>query len=249
MPLILAYKAARSLPLSVSTTRFSVMSTSHSPTRSRQRDWLAYVRLDASLHRKSVLITSLQVARLARIVPSRAITGLAALEAFVTLARFNPAIGLAVEDLNLSLPSDAGYPAQAVRDCLRFTPNLESLVLFLPPDSPITILNGLFFPSLCVFSTNLPHRTLRSFLDAHTSLTSLALRACGRGATCPLRGIELRRLANLQCPSRCFVGFIRGPLITATVNLARLTSMSFLAVQAASSSRLYSLSVDFFSND
>ncbi|RDX40104.1 hypothetical protein OH76DRAFT_1490579 [Lentinus brumalis] len=207
------------------------MSAPHSPTRSRQRDVLA------------------RLARFARAVPGRNITSLGGLQAFTTLARFNPVIGLAVEDLSISLPPHAGYPAQAVRDCLRLVPNLESLVLILPAESPVTLLNGLIFPTLRVFSTNLPHRSLVSFLHIHGSLSSLILRACGRGASCPLRGIELRRLSSLQCPSRCFVGIVHGPLTNATVNLSHLTSMSFLAVQAASSSRLYALCVDFFSND
>ena len=161
----------------------------------------------------------------------------------------NPTIGTAVEDLTITLPAHDGYPAQVVRDCLRLTPNLESLSLFLPAESPVTILNGLIFPRLRVFSTDLPHRTLASFLNVHNSLASLSIRACGRSANCPLHGIELRRLSSLQCPSRCFVGITRGPLTTATVNLSRLTSMSFLAIQAVGSTQLYSLSVDFFSND
>ena len=190
-----------------------------------------------------------QIARSARLVPGRNITSLGGLEAFTTLVQFNPAIGLAVEDLSISLPPREGYPAQTVRDCLRLTPNLESLVLLLPMESPVTVLNGLVFPRLRVFSTNLPHRALASFLNIHSDLSSLVLRACGRGTNCPLCGIELRQLSSLQCPSRCFIGIMRGPLANATVNLSRLTSMSFLAVQAISSSRLYSLSVDFFSND
>ncbi|KAH9847485.1 hypothetical protein C2E23DRAFT_890017 [Lenzites betulinus] len=172
------------------------------------------------------------------------------LETFVLLGHYNANIGRVVEDFRITLPDHEGYPAHELRAALRLTPNIECLVLNLPVESPVTLLNGLQFPNLRVFSSNLPHRVLSTFLAAHPLLVSLALRgSCGRSAQCPLQGLELHHLSDLQCPSRCFVGIARGSLVTATVNLTRLTSMSSLAIQTLSSSRLYSLAVDYHSTD
>ncbi|OJT09095.1 hypothetical protein TRAPUB_5 [Trametes pubescens] len=174
-----------------------------------------------------------------------------ALESFIALGRYNSNIGRVVQDLRITLSAQEGYEAQALRDVLRLTPNVECLVLDLPSEAPITLLNGLHFPKLRVLSTNLPHRVLISFIANHGSLTSLALRDCDSGpqAACPLRGQELRHLEDLQCPSRCFAGIARGPLVTATVNLTRLTSVANLAIQTLSASHLHTLTVDCFSTD
>ncbi|KAI0827483.1 hypothetical protein BC628DRAFT_1418575 [Trametes gibbosa] len=203
----------------------------HSPTRSVQQASLLNDAQSLSA-RRDVRITTLD-----------------GLRYFVAMVGCNANIGRIVEDFSISLPKDQGYPAQVVRAALRLTPNVECLVLDLPAESPVTLLNGLNFANLTAFSTNLPHRVLLSFLEAHTSLTALILRSCGRSATCPLRGLVLGRLNSLHSPSRCFSGIVPGPLVTATVNLTRLSSMSALAVQAISSSRLYSLTIDHFSND
>ncbi|KAI9060541.1 hypothetical protein FKP32DRAFT_1678860 [Trametes sanguinea] len=202
-----------------------------SPTRSRHRASLASTALSLPT-RHHVRVPSLEE-----------------LQNFVLIGNFNPNIGRVIEDLSITLPSNVGYPAQAVRAALRIVPNVQCLVLDLPADSPVTLLSGVRFPNLRVFSTNLPHRTLVSFLIAHPFLDALALRDCGRGHTCPLRGLEFRDLSNLQCPSRCFVGVVRGPLTTATVNLSRLTSMSSLAVRSLSPAHLHTLTMDFFTND
>ncbi|KAH9854806.1 hypothetical protein C2E23DRAFT_883370 [Lenzites betulinus] len=202
-----------------------------SPTRSGQRASLSESAYSVP-ERRDVRITSLD-----------------ALQNFVTLGNYNANIGRIVEDLVICLPGNQGYPAQDVRAALRLTPNIECLVLELPPESPTSLLNGLDFVRLRIFSTNLPHRVLLSFLVTHSSLNALILRGCGRSATCPLRDFELPSLSSLQCPSRCFAGIIRGPLISATVNLSRLSSMSALAVQTISSSRLHTLTVDHFSTD
>lgn len=118
----------------------------------------------------------------------------------------------------------------------------------LPAGSPTTLLNGLQYPDLRIFSTNLPHRGLISFLIAHPLLGSVILGSCGRSEACPLRGVELRSLTGLQCPSRCFAGIVQRSLVTATVALSRLNSMSTLAIQTITS-RLHSLTIDYFTND
>ncbi|KAI0655859.1 hypothetical protein C8Q70DRAFT_1057070 [Cubamyces menziesii] len=209
------------------------MSTTLSPTRSGNR---AALENRAQIHpeRRDVHITT---------VPE--------LQTFVMLGNYNENIGCAVEYLNISLPEGEGYPAQAVRAVLRMIPNVKCLVLNLPFESPVSLLNGVTLLSLRTLSTNLPHRGLVAFLVTHHFLTALMLGTCGRSATCPLRGLRLEGLQSLQSPSSCFTGITAGPLVTATVNLTRLTSMSALAIHniSSASSRLYSLAVDHFSND
>ncbi|OJT07709.1 hypothetical protein TRAPUB_1399 [Trametes pubescens] len=202
----------------------------HSPTRNTQR---------------TLLINSAQS------VPECSdvyISTLEALQHFVELVSINPNIGRIVQDFIIKLPSGDAYPAQAVRTALRLIPKVQCLVIELPAGSPTTLLNGLQYPDLRIFSTNLPHRGLVSFLVAHPLLGSVILGSCGRSEACPLRGVELRSLTGLQCPSRCFAGIVQRSLVTATVALSRLNSMSSLAIQTITS-RLHSLTIDYFTND
>ncbi|TFY56543.1 hypothetical protein EVJ58_g7576 [Rhodofomes roseus] len=168
---------------------------------------------------------------------------------FVMSVRRDAAVGLAIEDLSLSLPTDLEYPVDAVRQCLRLTPNVETLILDLPSSSPVSILCGLTLPKIQLLSTNLPHQCLVSFLASHRSLRSLVLRFCGNGSNCPLRHVDLAHVTELQCPSRCLSGIARGRVSRATVNLTRLASNAVLAVRALSTSPLYSLSLDFYATD
>ncbi|KAI0753040.1 hypothetical protein C8Q80DRAFT_1267478 [Daedaleopsis nitida] len=171
------------------------------------------------------------------------------LQLFVALAALNQAIGLAVEDLVISLPVDEGYPAQLLRDCLRLTPNLYMLILTVPTSLPATLLNGIIFHRLKVFSSNLPHCLLPSFLASHSSITSLSLHSCGGRTLCPLRDLGLTRVTDLKCPARCLQGLAHGQVAVATVNLTRMASLAALAINALSTSPIYSLTIDFFSND
>lgn len=172
-----------------------------------------------------------------------------ALEHFIALATINPLIGNAIQVLTIALPLRNGYPAQIIRDSLGLTPNVDTLVLILPDSSPATVLNGVILPRLRVFSTNLPHRVLPLFLSLHPLITGLSLEACGSRAECSLRDLNLVRVSDLRCPARCLEGIARGQVEVATVNLTRLASMAALALQSLSTSPLYSLSVEFFSDD
>ena len=167
----------------------------------------------------------------------------------MSLATYNVSVGLSVEDLTISLPLQAGYPARLVRHCLRLTTNVEALVLNLPPTTPRSMLNEVALPKIRVFSTNLSHNALPRFLMAHPSITSLVLHRCGRKLICPLRSIDLDHVTELQCPSGCLGGLARGQVACATVNLTRTTSSSMLAIRFLSTSPLYSLTIDFFSDD
>ncbi|RPD81758.1 hypothetical protein L226DRAFT_564423 [Lentinus tigrinus ALCF2SS1-7] len=132
-------------------------SVMHSPTRSRRHTTLA--ALARATHLQTVV----------------RITSIESIELFVTLAGYNAAIARVVEDLEISLPTNAAYPAHLLRELLRLPTNIETLTLHLPSTSPPTILNGLLFPRLIAFTTNLPHHSLVSFLSAHCTLLSLAL--------------------------------------------------------------------------
>ncbi|TFK83032.1 hypothetical protein K466DRAFT_655439 [Polyporus arcularius HHB13444] len=212
-------------------SRDAPAATSQSPTRNRQHEALV------------------ARARTTRIHNTARIVGLDQLQLFISLATVNPVIGHAVQDLTLSLPLHIGYPAQAVRECLRLTPNLDTLMLVLPDFSPSTIISGTLLPRLRTFATNLPHRALPVFLALHPSVTSLALESCGGRTRCPLRDLNLSQVSDLSCPARCLEGIARGQVAMATVNLTRLASMAALAIQALSTSPLYLLCINFFSDD
>ncbi|RDX39483.1 hypothetical protein OH76DRAFT_1491102 [Lentinus brumalis] len=184
-----------------------------------------------------------------RIQTTVRLSSLGKIQLFVALATLNSTIGHAVQDLIISLPLHAGYPAQLVRDCLQLTPNVDNLLLVLPSFSPVTVLQGVSLPRLRTLSTNLPHRILLVFLTLHPSITALALDACGGRNRCPLRNLNLAHFSDLKCPAQCLEGLARGQVAVATVHLTRLASTATLAIRALSTSPLYSLAIDFFSDD
>lgn len=177
------------------------------------------------------------------------ILSLETLAQFVLSASRDPAVGLVVEDLTISIPPDLEYSLEAIQRCLQLVPNVESLVLELPLPPPLTIMRGLMLCKIELFSTNLPHACLSSFLAGHPSLHSVVLRHCGDESRCPLGRLRLPHITELQCPSRCLPGIAHDRVARATVNLTRLASNAALVVHSLSASPLYSLSVDFFSND
>ncbi|TFK80422.1 hypothetical protein K466DRAFT_605346 [Polyporus arcularius HHB13444] len=206
-------------------------SSMHSPTRSRQHESLS------------------ALARVTRLQKVLRLTSLEKMELFIALAGHNGAIARVIEDLDISLPSRTGYPALVLRELLRLPRNIETLTLHLPSTSPPTILNGLLFPRLTVLTTNLPHHCLVSFLTAHPGIVSLTVQACGARHTCPLRDLNLGRMSQLQCPARCLAGIAHGHVTSATVNLTCMTSMAAVAINALSTSPLWTLTIDFFADD
>lgn len=169
------------------------------------------------------------------------------LELFVASAYRDATIGHAVEDLTISLTSDC--PSDAVRQCLRLSKNVESLILNLPHSCATTLLDGIQLPRMQLLSTNLPHDSLVSFLARHRGLRSLVLRYCGKGWDCPLRHISLAHIVELQCPSRCLPAIASDKVARATVNVTRLASNAVLAIHALARSPLYCLTIDFLAND
>ncbi|CDO75810.1 hypothetical protein BN946_scf184951.g8 [Trametes cinnabarina] len=194
-----------SLPMSQASSDAVV----YTPTRSQHREHL------------------LQLARTTRVQSVLRVSSVAQAELFVALAGYNSTIALAVEDLEISFQLQVGYPANLLRRFLALLGNIETLTLHLPLTSPPTILNGLLFPRLSVFDTNLPHRYLVSFLSAHPALASLTLRAC-------------------RCRTVCIAC---GQITSATVSLTRMASMAAMAINALSTSPLWCLTIDFFSDD
>lgn len=120
---------------------------------------------------------------------------------------------------------------------------------FFPCPHLILSLMVLSFHASRVFSANLPHRTLVMFLPLHPTITGLALKTCGGCARCPLDHLNLPHVTDLQCPARCVEGLAHGHVATATVHLTCLASMAATAINALSTSPLYSLTVEFFPND
>ncbi len=167
----------------------------------------------------------------------------------MSLANINPLIGNGVQHLTISRPLRLGYPAHIIRDSLQLAHNLDTLVLILPVASPITVLNGVVLPRLRVPGTNLPHRALLVFLTLHPSITGLSLNWCGSCVHCPLRDLDLACITNLHCLACCLQGIVRSQVEVATINLTHLTLMATLVVRALSTSLLYSLAIEFFSDN
>ena len=168
---------------------------------------------------------------------------------YLDIVAFDPTATDTITELTIAFPFDNGYPARLVRDALRFTPNVEILILFLPRSTPVNILDNLHLNKLVGLMTNLPHGHLAPFLSNHPAIDTLILRARGCHTPCPLRDLDLRHVKDLECPSRCFSGIARGQITNATVNLSRQSSMSSLAIHSLSASPLHTLTIDFYPND
>lgn len=159
---------------------------------------------------------------------------------------YNAMIGLALEDLEIALPARISHPGALLRRCLQLTPNIEALVLTLPVTTPKSLLNNVKFPNIRLFSTNLPHHTLIKFLSNHPTIVTIVLGQCGRTSDCALRSVDLHRVTELQCPSHCLSGIARGQVSVANITLA---SSVHAAINALASSPLFSLVIEFYSND
>lgn len=88
------------------------------------------------------------------------------------------------------------------------------------------------------------------FLSNHPTVTSLVLGSCGGASSCALRKIDLGHVKALECTSRCFNSVAKGQIVFAGVFLSDKTSKEkFTAVDMRSFSHIYSLTLEFHSND
>lgn len=146
-------------------------------------------------------------------------------------------------------------PLVRLRHCLLAVPNITDLTMTLLSPVPVNLLQGITFPSLDFFKTNLPHAMLVEFLAAHPTLTTLCLDACGRGdeAACPLTAIDLRHVLGIECPTACIRGTSHSDLVRLTMHTTASvpdapTVLSSLAPPASCASLLY-LIIDVFADD
>ncbi len=96
---------------------------------------------------------------------------------FLDTARLDRAAPGSVSELAIRLES---VNLDRLRNCLLVVPNLTDHTLTLPHHIPTYFLQGIMFPSLVFFKTNMPHVTLVEFLTAHpTSLPFVWARVDG----------------------------------------------------------------------
>ncbi|KAI9057622.1 hypothetical protein FKP32DRAFT_1681304 [Trametes sanguinea] len=173
------------------------------------------------------------------------------LEALASLVALNPALGAFVDALEVNFRS--AFSLAALRKTFRYLHNLTDLILVVPALRSPTALRGVFLPCLQYFRTNLPHRTVHPFIDAHPSITELDL--VGEGShphkKCPLSMATLDDLQTLSGPSSC-VPYIALPgLSRLCINLGTSTSGGCAALRAipAPLCRLYQLTIDIRDDD
>lgn len=89
-----------------------------------------------------------------------------------------------------------------------YTTNLTTLTLRLSFEPTSRTLQGLIFPKLNIFETNIPHAVIAPFLARHPTITNLVLDTCNATSTttfvpCPLSSCRLPHIEQLTCPKGC----------------------------------------------
>lgn len=165
----------------------------------------------------------------------------------------DPTAASAVSELVIQLARTVSL--DRLRICLLTVPNLTDLNMTLPLPITSDFLQGIVFPSLVFFKTNLPHAALVEFLAAHPTLNTLCLDACGRGtaAVCPLNGMDITNVLGIECPTACVRGTAHQQLIRLTMHTTETvpdvpTVLCSLPLPAPLASLLY-LVVDVFPDD
>ncbi|PIL28473.1 hypothetical protein GSI_08511 [Ganoderma sinense ZZ0214-1] len=172
---------------------------------------------------------------------------------FIVASADSPLIALAVRHLTITLHHPIA--PQALQQCLSITPNVEDLILFLPPNPPGDILDDVHLPRLQLFKTNLPHQSLLHFLPTHDSLTDLCLGACGRGAeedSCLLCVLDLMGIVVAECPVSCIRAVAHPTLFRLTGEIDRQSLPNGPAILRsihAPLASLHALTLDFYPGD
>ena len=104
----------------------------------------------------------------------RRMTSVLEVFAFMKLSEVEPRIGQALEELSIDLahpvfahPRSLFVYCRAMRNALRLSPNVTDLTLLIPNTTPPGIFSLVVMPRLRLFKTNLPHKTIASFVDVH----------------------------------------------------------------------------------
>ncbi|KAI0314352.1 hypothetical protein OF83DRAFT_1174818 [Amylostereum chailletii] len=121
-------------------------------------------------------------------------------DAFLDRVEKSTTAALVVETLIIDHLSDA---ATSIFRILERTHFVEELVLNISNQSPTTLLLPQPFAHLAAFETNLPHATIRPFLEKHPHLMLLKIGHCDEKTDCCLKNVSLPYLTDLSCPPKC----------------------------------------------
>ncbi len=154
---------------------------------------------------------------------------------------------------HLTVVLNGPFSEVALRQCLLKSPQLEDLILMLPPDTAENILDGLAFEHLELLSTNLPHHRVSAFVASHATLTDLCLGTCSPPANgvCPLSMVNIDHVKTLECPLDC-VSAARPGLCRLTAEDAgnsRLSAPAALMSISTPLTHLFALTLDFYPDD
>ncbi|OJT15520.1 hypothetical protein TRAPUB_7213 [Trametes pubescens] len=118
------------------------------------------------------------------------------------LATYNPALGAFVDTLDVAMFTP--FSSATLWKSIAALPNLTDLILIVPDLRNATALGDITLPQLQYFRTDLPHRMLLGFLQAHPTIGDLdLLDGAHAGALCPLRMVDLSHVQHFSGPSRC----------------------------------------------
>ncbi|RPD54158.1 hypothetical protein L227DRAFT_616375 [Lentinus tigrinus ALCF2SS1-6] len=180
--------------------------------------------------------------------------------AFARITKGNANIGRAVRDLSITVSRSeffwnpaghAAYPS-SIQSVLRMTHEVTDLTLLLPWTTPTHIFFLVRFPNLSFFKTNLPHEKIKPFVSAHNDVLSvLVLDSCQSDGDCPLAGIALDCLTQLECDVHCASSLMHNNVTHLQIaNNSPQFSVPVLFRQLmAPFHDLYNLTLDFYPAD
>lgn len=166
------------------------------------------------------------------------------------LATSNPARGAFVDTLDVVLFSP--FCPATLWKSIAALPNLTDLILIVPDLKNATALGNVKLSQLQYFRTDLPHRTLLGFLQAHPTIEDLdLLDGAHTGAMCPLRTVDLSHVQHFSGPARCVSLLAHAGAIRLTIELEDDSQGACLSLHAipAPLPLLYQLIIDIRDDD
>ncbi|KAI0742327.1 hypothetical protein C8Q80DRAFT_1273019 [Daedaleopsis nitida] len=168
-----------------------------------------------SQHNKIVKNNAAVAPPQASLFDTRTFTNLNDLISFVEIAQLQPEYGDAVLHLAIvmkvsSLERDIFVKILAA--CLMLTPSVAILEVVMTPPIPLLSIASISLPTIEVFKTNAPHRSLGLFVKHHPSLRAIELQSCGRTLKCSLASIDFHHITDIRCPVECAPGVVHGGL-------------------------------------
>lgn len=152
---------------------------------------------------------------------------------YVELARNNNRYREEVEELLVDFVPSLSLSTTSLHLALSLTCGIQDLRLHLSPHTPSSLFEGLIFPNLTFFDTNLPHDRLVQFLADHPSISHLELGQCGIQGECPLSLLDLESVSILACDATCLPFVARPQIESLTLTLHDLSVRTSKAIGAA----------------